>query len=127
VRAMLAELERSRRDIRIVVVGSLDGAPDSAYLTVTGAYERSELVDRIEANGINVIFFPSICPETFSYVVEEMMLLAVPIVAFDLGAPGERLRDYPNAVLCQEVSASAALDAIVELHARLALQLAPAA
>lgn len=127
VRAMLAEIERSRRDLRIVVVGTLDGAPDSAYLTVTGEYKRGELVDRIEANGINVCLFPSICPETFSYVIEEMMLLALPIVAFDLGAPGERLRSYRNGLLCEDVSATAALEAIVGMHERLALQPAPAA
>ena len=61
---------------------------------MTGPYEREHLVDLIESHGINMILFPSICPETFSYVIEETMLLRMPIVAFDLGAPGERLRDY---------------------------------
>ena len=60
---------------------------------MTGTYRRDDLVDLIEANGINLFFFPSICPETFSYVTEEMIRLDVPIVAFDLGAPGERLCD----------------------------------
>jgi glycosyltransferase involved in cell wall biosynthesis len=65
---------------------------------------------------VNVLFFPSIWPETFSYVVGEMMALGLPIVAFDLGAPGERLRDYPHARLCARTDGSAALDALIALH-----------
>ena len=38
-------------------------------------------------------------------MTEEMIRLELPIVAFDLGAPGERLRGYRNARLCAEVSA----------------------
>lgn len=126
VREMVAELERSQGSARVVVVGTLDAAPDSRYLTVTGAYARDELVDRIEAAGINVFLFPSVCPETFSYAVEELMLLEAPVVAFDLGAPGDRLRGYANARLCTEVSAAAALEAAVAMHERLSRQPAAA-
>ena len=38
---------------------------------------------------------PSIWPETFCYVAEELIRLGMPVAAFDLGAPAERLRDYP--------------------------------
>ncbi len=87
---------------------------------VTGPYRRDDLVDLIESHGINMILFPSICPETFSYVIEEMMLLRMPIVAFDLGAPGERLRSYELGRLCPSVDAAAALAAMVDFHDELA-------
>jgi glycosyltransferase involved in cell wall biosynthesis len=87
---------------------------------VTGTYRHEDLVDLIEANGINMFFFPSICPETFSYVTEEMIRLDLPVVAFDLGAPGERLRSYGNGRLCSEVSAPAALALLVAFHQELA-------
>ena len=81
---------------------------------MTGDYRRDDLVDLIEANGINLFFFPSICPETFSYVIEEMICSALPIVAFDLGAPGERLRELPATGACaSDVSARAALATLV--------------
>jgi glycosyltransferase involved in cell wall biosynthesis len=87
---------------------------------VTGPYRHEDLVNLIEANRLNLFFLPSICPETFSYVTEEMIRLEVPIVAFDLGAPGDRLRDYASARLCREVSAGSALSALVAFHAELA-------
>ena len=74
-----------------------------------------------------MFFFPSIWPETFSYVVSEMTALALPIVAFDLGAPAERLRSNPAARLVERVDAAAALEALLELHAGLARNAAEAA
>ncbi len=120
VREIVVEIERERRDIRVVVLGTLDAARDSSRLVVTGNYRRQDLPRLIEAHRINMFFFPSICPETFSYVIEEMMLLGLPIVAFDLGAPGERLRNYAPARLCGEVTARAALAALVDYHEQLA-------
>lgn len=118
VRDMVELVERQHPDVRVVLLGTIDVAVQSPQFRVTGSYRLDELVDRIEANGINILFFPSIWPETFSYVVSEMMALRMPIVAFDLGAPAERLRSYANARLCENVSATAALHTLLDLHAR---------
>ena len=121
VAEMLARIERDGLDARIVVIGTLDAPIRSAHLEVTGPYAREALPDLIEAHGANVFLFPSIWAETFSYVVGELMAMRVPIVAFDLGAPAERLREYANARLVPEVSAAAALDAVAALHRSRAL------
>ncbi|HYQ99675.1 MAG TPA: glycosyltransferase [Casimicrobiaceae bacterium] len=120
VRDVLAALARDRPDARVVVAGTLDVAVDSPQLRVLGPYRREDMVGLIEAHGINMILFPSVCPETFSYVVEEMMLLRMPIVAFDLGAPGERLRGYELGRLCPAVDAAAALATMARFHDELA-------
>lgn len=120
VKEMLARIDREHPDIRVVVIGALDLQVKSERLRVTGTYRHEDLVDLIEANGINLFFFPSICPETFSYVTEEMIRLDVPIVAFDLGAPGERLQGYGKARLCDDVSARSALATLLAFHAQLA-------
>ncbi len=120
VKELVAQIDREHPDVRVVVIGALDLPVKSERLRVTGTYRREELVDLIEANRLNLFFFPSICPETFSYVTEEMIRLEVPIVAFDLGAPGDRLRDYANARLCEDVSARSALATLVAFHAQLA-------
>ena len=120
VKEMVARIDREHPEVRVVVIGSLDLPVKSDRLRVTGPYRHEELVDLIEANGINLFLFPSIWPETFSYVTEEMIRLEVPIVAFDLGAPGDRLRDYANARLCEDVSARSALATLVAFHAQLA-------
>jgi len=113
-------VERDTRDAGIVVLGTLEIPCSSRRLKVTGAYRREELPDLVEANGINMFLFPSVWPETFSYVVAELMAMHVPIVAFDLGAPGERVRDYPMGRVCAEVSARAAFEAMAAFHAELA-------
>ena len=127
VKEMLARIDSEHPAVRVVVIGALDIALKSDRLRVTGPYRHEDLVDLIEANGINMFFFPSICPETFSYVTEEMIRLGLPIVAFDLGAPGERLRSYGNARLCSAVSARAALATLVAFHRELAAKTMPVA
>lgn len=121
VQRLVARLDREDADVRVVVLGTLDVAHKSPRLTVTGRYRREELVGLIESHGVNMFFFPSIWPETFSYVVAEMVSLGLPIVAFDLGAPGERLRRHPLARLVREVDADAALEALVGFHRERAL------
>jgi glycosyltransferase involved in cell wall biosynthesis len=120
VKEMLARINGDHPDVRVVVIGTLDVAVKSEQLRVIGTYRQEDLVELIEANGINMCFFPSICPETFSYVTEEMILLGLPIVAFDLGAPGERLRSYRKSRLCAEVNADSALAALIAFHEQLA-------
>jgi len=122
VKEMLDVIDREHLDIRVVVIGALDVPVKSERLRVTGPYRHDELVGLIEANGINLLLFPSVCPETFSYVTEEMIRLELPIVAFDLGAPGDRLRGYGKARLCEEINARSALATLVEFHAQLAAQ-----
>jgi glycosyltransferase involved in cell wall biosynthesis len=120
VKEILTLIERDRPQVRVVVIGTLDLPRKSNRLLVTGPYRRDDLPDLIEANGINMFLFPSICPETFSYVIEELMLLRMPLVAFDIGAPGDRLRGCDHARLCGTIDAAAALATMVEFHDRLA-------
>ena len=119
---MVRLIDASNANVRIVVLGTLHAALKSERLHVTGAYDRKDLVDLVEAHGINMFLFPSIWPETFSYVVAELIALDMPVVAFDLGAPGERLRAYPKARMCGDTSAPAALATLIEFHRALAMQ-----
>jgi glycosyltransferase involved in cell wall biosynthesis len=120
VKDVLARIERDHPDARVVVIGTLDLVQTSPGLRVTGPYRRDDLPALIEAHGINMFLFPSICPETFSYAIEELLVLGMPIVAFDLGAPGDRLRGCDNARLCATIDAGAALAAMLEFHHQLA-------
>jgi glycosyltransferase involved in cell wall biosynthesis len=126
VEQMVDRIEAQRLGIRIVVLGLLHSPRKSPALTVTGPYQRDDLVDLVEKHGINMLFFASVWPETFSYVVGEMMALGLPIVAFDMGAPAERLRAYPLARLVADTNGAAALDEIIALHHEAAQQKASA-
>ena len=94
VQALSEEIIRQKAATRISVIGTLEAECDATVVSETGQYDYSSLVDLVEDSGANVFLFPSIWPETFSYVVDELMQLEVPVVCFDMGAPAERVRHY---------------------------------
>lgn len=121
VRELAREILRRKSDIKIVVFGTLDASCDPAVVQVTGSYRQPRLPELIREQGTNTFLFPSICPETFSYVVQELMDLGLPVACLDLGAPPERLRDYAKGQVLADHSAGSVLDALIELHQRVYL------
>ncbi|CAK7007703.1 MAG: hypothetical protein DELT_00312 [Desulfovibrio sp.] len=109
------------RDIaaRMTLVGSLAAPgvtlPDS--VTVTGPYEKEKLGEILQDIGATVGLMPSVWPETFNYVCQELMQLGLPLVCFDLGAPADRVRNWERGAVARDVSAEAALDALLGLTA----------
>lgn len=75
-------------------------------------YQRDELPDIIEREGINVAFFSSVWPETFSYVTQELMEMDIPIVCFNLGAPAERVRSYAKGCVAKDFRPESVVEAI---------------
>lgn len=59
-----------------------------------GSYKPEEIYTRLISQKIGVVFFTSICPETFSYVISELMMTEIPIVCFDIGAQAEKVKAY---------------------------------
>jgi len=66
------------------------------------AYVKSELPGLMEANQIDIVFISSICPETFSYTTQEAIEMGLPVAAFDLGAPAERVKAYPHGLILKD-------------------------
>ena len=114
---LVREVARRGLDVPVVSIGQLTDCQPPAGLTCTGPYRTEQLPRLLAAHRVNCCFFPSICPETFSYVLSELMQLDLPICAFDLGAQGDRVREYPRGVVVSEISAAAALDAMLALVA----------
>lgn len=119
VREMVRLIEQEGRAARIVVIGTIDGVSPSPALRVTGRYRVQELPELLERQRVGVAFLPSIVHETFSYVTAELMHHGVPLAAFDLGAPAERLRGHPLGCIIPEVDARVALDTLIAFHQRL--------
>jgi glycosyltransferase involved in cell wall biosynthesis len=94
VRDLAAEIRRQNGTERIAVIGTLETNADKSIVRETGPYRHDNLAEEIRRSGANLMFLPSIWPETFSYVAQEMMELGLPIVCLDLGAPAERIRTY---------------------------------
>ncbi|MBQ4076441.1 MAG: glycosyltransferase [Mailhella sp.] len=68
-------------------------------IRVLGKYRREKLPELLEAHGVNCVFIPSMWPETFSYTTAEAMLMGLPLVCFDLGAPARRVRSYDKGLI----------------------------
>jgi len=66
------------------------------------AYNKSELPDLMEQHEIDLVFIASVVPETFSYTTQEAIEMGLPVAVFDLGAPAERVRQYPAGLIMAE-------------------------
>ncbi len=113
-------LERLDGEFRLVVIGELLLPVASACLTVTGRYRREELPELMARHNVMVGLVPSVWPETYCYVVDELMQLKVPVVSFDLGAQGWKTRHYARGVCAETISAESCLQAVKQvLHEKL--------
>lgn len=62
-------------------------------VTITGPYPSQEVLDRITRTAPDLIWLPSVWPETFCFTLTETMAAGVMPVVFDLGAQAQRLRE----------------------------------
>ncbi|SDA31522.1 hypothetical protein SAMN02799622_05028, partial [Methylobacterium sp. UNC378MF] len=77
---------------------TLDRVARSALqIAETGRHwEDDEILDLVTQVSADLILLPSIWPETYAYTLTLALRTDLPVVAFDLGAPGERLRSESN-------------------------------
>lgn len=116
VKGLALEIKKRHYPASIVVIGALDSSCPTDIVTQTGPYAQHQLADLLEAHGVNIILFPSIWPETFSYVVQEMIELGYPVASFNLGAPAERLKHYSKGRILPSMSAGNVLQELIEFH-----------
>jgi len=94
--------------IRYIIAGSTNwicGPYFSKQVEVTGCYENLEELSRIlSSKEVDLVLFPSVCPETYAYVVSEAMLLGYPVISFDLGAPAERIKKTGAGITVKNLS-----------------------
>lgn len=118
VQELANEIKARNLDIQIVVIGIVEAQCDQFVVRQTGAYQHDNLPALIESAGVNIMLFPSIWPETFSYVVQELIEMELPVACFALGAPAERLSNYAKGLVLNETTASATLDNLILFHHR---------
>lgn len=58
-----------------------------------GKYNRNDLPKLLKDNKINLICLLSIWPETYSYTLTESIASGIPVLAFDMGAIGDRIKE----------------------------------
>jgi len=137
--SQLAELPRPGEKVRVVVPGNLSIAKGALVLreliekagdryefhlvgqvhpslqglgTAHGPYGREELSGIIADIRPAVGLILSIWPETYCHTLTELWSCGVPVIAFDTGAVGERLRETPGGWLVKEMTADKVLAAL---------------
>jgi hypothetical protein len=118
VAALASLLEEEDEKFRLVVIGELEIPCKSPNLIVTGRYQREDLPVLLEKHCVSICLVPSICPETYSYVMDEIMELDFPVVSFPIGAQGWKARAYKFGLCAEAISAESCLDAIKHLLVR---------
>lgn len=68
-------------------------------VTVTGIFQETALPLLLEHSGASLVFLPSVWPETYSYVLSQIWQNGYYPVAFDIGAPAERIRAANNGLV----------------------------
>lgn len=105
----LIQLEKYNK-IKITVIGNYDLKNN---INVTGEYIREDLPSLVEKHNIDILFIPSIWPETFSYTTQEAIMMGLPVACFDIGAPPERISKYEKGLVISKIEAKTALDEIL--------------
>lgn len=85
--ALTQWLQKNFPDERLTIIGNwCDARPCPSNIVATGSYRQGELPDLVARTGVNVALFSSTFPETFSYVMHEIIQLGLPVACFDRGA-----------------------------------------
>lgn len=115
---LVQDLAARRDGSQIKVFGSLDGKTYGRHgpIEILGPYRPRDMVDLCEQHGIDFVLMPSICPETFSLLVKEAIMIGVPIVSFDLGAQGDFVGDYEHGFLLDRNSNISLVENLVSIN-----------
>ena len=116
IRLIALEIKLKKIFIKICIIGTIEGNIDLDVVKVTGRYSHSELPKLIESNKINLIFFPSICPETFSFVVHEVTALDMPIACLNIGAQAEKVASYHKGKILYSDDPSVIISQLIDFH-----------
>jgi glycosyltransferase involved in cell wall biosynthesis len=104
-KVMQTILKQVPENIRFVFVGTKKSQLKNNRKNVIflGKYRHDELQEILEKENVTHIIFPSVVPETFSYVVSEIMQMNLPIMCFNIGAQAEKVSKYEKGIVCESV------------------------
>ncbi len=88
------DVQRRQLPLEFIVIGSSsnDSPLLEAGIKITGAYKAEDAQQLIAEMEPDLAFIPSICPETWCFVLSEAWLAGLYAIVFDLGAQAERVR-----------------------------------
>ncbi len=99
IEKLVKEIDEKSLPIKVVLIGEISKNISSNNFTVTGRYQREQLPELVVAHDIDIFLLPSVCPETFSYTTQEIIMMDMPLMVFDIGAPAKRASHYDKGVV----------------------------
>jgi GT2 family glycosyltransferase len=109
-------VKRSLR-LRFTVAGHTiddDRLMATGRIFITGRFKEDEGLDLVQQQRATLGFLPSVCPETWCYALSLLQGAGLPVIAFALGAQGERVRQSGTGwLLPLGISATRINDALV--------------
>ena len=88
--------------LNLIVIGTYKSPPRG--LIVTGKYKPIDIPKLIKQYNIDIVFIPSISPETFSYTTSEAMNMNLPVACYNMGAPAERVSKYKQGLVLKDIN-----------------------
>ena len=104
IKELVKEIEKRNLPMQVVLIGEISEPIKSNIFKTTGRYERKKLPQLVEDLRIDLFLIPSIWPETFSYTTQEIIMMDMPLMVFDLGAPAERVKKYEKGIVLKDDS-----------------------
>ena len=109
---LIDKIRKNNDDIEVVFIG-FTNLENQAYVsedgvvTMTGKYDNNQVSNILAQHEIAFVLLPSIWPETYSYTVSEALHSGYPILAFDLGAGADRIKQYDCGWCVKEINCDA--------------------
>jgi GT2 family glycosyltransferase len=116
VKALVSRIEKERLPIDVVLIGEISEPIRSKHFKITGRYERHKLPEIVRDEKVDIFLIPSVCPETFSYTTEEIMMMRMPLMVFPVGAPAERVASYEKGVVLESISVDAVIAYVQKIY-----------
>ena len=117
-------LQKHHQDKEMTIIGhiNLSSKTGLSNIKVTGKYKQEQLPDLVEETGVNIILFPSTVPETFSYVMHEIMQMELPVVTLDRGAQKDCAVAYKWGTVVPDTAPETIWQSLLSLYERVKLE-----
>jgi GT2 family glycosyltransferase/glycosyltransferase involved in cell wall biosynthesis len=94
--AMAGDITSRNLPLRIKIYGYTDRIEFDQFdcVELTGRYREGEIERIVRNNPCDLVFLPSVCPETYSFTLDTALAIGIHPVCFDIGAAARRLRRF---------------------------------
>lgn len=98
--------EFAKHNLQLTFIG-IEESDINKYIIIQGnnkflgKYNHDDLQNIIEKENISIVAFPSACPETFSYLVSELIQMNIPVIGLNIGAQAEKLKNYKKGIISE--------------------------